>query len=1487
MRSTPTLLLLVVALFCRPARAQEAARIIEFNENKGQWDARARYGAHVATGAWLFAEQTGLTYALISGLPDHAPHRAGAKAASAAPAFNDQLPSHGLRVEFVQPEPTAALQAEDPAPGRQHYLRGNDPKRWASNVGTFHQLRYHAVWPGTDLVLHENAAHQLEYDLLLAPGASPARARLRYQGADALRLDPATGNLLVRTSAGQLTEQHPQAWQTDASGQRQPVACAFELRGNEVSFRVGKYDRRRPLVIDPVVKFASYTGSTVENWGFAGTSDAAGNLYTAGVVFELGYPTTTGAYQTSFNGSTDIALMKFNPGVSGPGARMWATHLGGSGLEFPHSLLVDSHGQLTLMGSTSSTDYPTSNGAVTRTFQGGSRIAPYGVGSAFVLTNGSDLVLTRLSASGGQMRASTYLGGTANDGLLDPAAPSPNLRYNYGDAFRGDLALDPQGNLYVASVTSSANFPGVATGQNYRGGLTDGLVTSLDSSLSRVRWTTLLGGSGADAAYSLQREDTGDLLVAGGTSSPNLAATGGSYKPVFDGAIDGFVSRISAGGILAQSTYLGTPSLDQAYFVRRNGSGQVYVLGQTLATTWPGQTAGVYGNAQGHQFIQQLAPDLGSAGFATVFGGGRNVPDISPTAFEVDCYGRLFIAGWGGGLDPNNGSTLGLDVTPNSLQPISDGMDFYLMQLSDGARALDYATFFGTSADDHVDGGTSRFDPQGNLYQAMCACNQGTGAGLPIPMGANYYSPINGSAHCNNAAFKFGFTTGSTPAGPDTLTICARAGAITLGGSPAGGTWTGPLVTGNVTSGYVFTPDTTRLGTFVLTYTSPLTGLCAGTSTRSITVLPQPRARMITPPATICLQPQGPPPATIPLQATPAGGVFVGTGVVNGSVPIFDPVLAGPGVHLIRYVIPGSATGGRCAALASVTFTVLGVRVLDPGPPLVVCANDPPQPLGGLPVGGTWTGPGVVMSSAGGYSFVPSVPLIGRHVLVYSFNGSPGCDGARDTLYVRVRPVGGSVSVPADTLLCAGGAPFRLRGGLPAGGTWSGPGVTGSLLTGFTFTPAPALAGAQSVIYTGMVIDTSQCPARAIRTINLTAGQVQLSAERTVMCPGAGPQQLSASPPGGSWTGPGVSGNPTAGYNFTPSTALIGQQTLSYTSPPSTNPNRCPGTGTLRMEVAAPPLVSIDSLPSQSFCAGVPPHGEVLTAQPAGGIFGGPGVVGNRFNPALAGPGRHVITYTIRFMTCTIVATTVAEVTQLTPIRLPADTVLCLDQTPFRLRAAPVGGTWSGPHVTAAGIFTPPASPGTSVLTYTLPGGCGTAPYRVTVPAQPTFVARWSAPDCAGTNLAPRLVRFEAAGPAAEQVQWDFGDGSTPANGAVVEHTYTTGGRYQPQAALPPATGAVGPCPRQVGLVPVEVQRAIIPNIITPNNDQQNDTFAPRVGGCPGRLQVFSRWGQKVFDSPVYHNEWGGEGLPAGIYYYLLGGNDGTTRVKGWVEIVR
>jgi len=1471
-----TVIRLLLFLFPALALAQEGAAPVEFIENRGQWEARARFSAQVGIGARLFAEAKGLTYTLTAGLPDH--HSpAGGELPKLAFATG-QVPAHALRVEFVGSNAAAVPVGERAAPGLRHFLHGAESARWAAGARSWKQLRYPKLWPGTDLVLKANDARQLEYDLELAPGADARHVRLRYHGAMSLWLDPDTGHLQVKTSVGQLTEQRPRAWQLDAAGRPQPVACAFRLRGTELGFELGQYDHGRPLVIDPVVQFASYTGSTVENWGFAATHDAAGNLYTAGVAFDPGYPTTTGAFQVSFNGSIDIAIMKFATRVSGPGARLWATYLGGSGLEFPHSLLVNSRGELLLLGSTSSANYPTTAGALSRSFQGGPSVSPYGTGSLFVMSTGADLVLTRLSASGGSLDASTYLGGSNTDGVLDPLAPAPRLRHNYGDAFRGDLALDPQGNVYLASVSSSADFPGLVPGA-FQGGSSDGVVACLDTSLSSVRWATPVGGSGADAAYSLQREEpAGTVLVAGGTTSSNLSGAAGGFQPFLGGEVDGFVARLSDAGAVLQSTYLGTPQFDQAYFVRLGPGGKPCVLGQSLGSYRT--TAGTYTNTGGRQFIQQLQPSLQAAGFATVFGSGRATTDISPTAFDIDCYGRLFLAGWGGGLDPNNGSTMGLPTTANALQSRTDGQDFYLMQLSDGAQALDYASFFGTSADDHVDGGSSRFDALGTLYQAVCACNQG-GAGIPIPSGANYYSAVNGSAHCNNAAFKFAYGPGSNPAGADSLVVCARAGNVRLGGSPAGGTWTGPGVSGNPVSGYFFVPDTLRLGWHQLTYTSP-PGACGGTSIRHINVVPQQRARISAPQTQFCLQTTGPAPALVPLTGTPAGGVFTGAGVAPGS-SFFDPVLAGPGNHTIRYELPG----GPCPAAAALVMRIKGLRVLNIDTAMTVCLNNPPVGLVSSPPGGVWTGPGVRGSTGQGYTFNPLIAGVGIHWLTYTLPGDADCPGATGRMRVIVRGVAGTAQAPADTALCFSGRPFRLTGGLPAGGRWVGAGVSGTLATGFVFTPSALVVGSNSLAYIGPVTNPNECPPVAYRTVNVTSPMVSLSAPASLFCPQDGPQPLTAVPDGGVWSGPGVSGSAATGYTFSPRLAGPGRSILSYSAPPPTNPAQCAASGRLELDVLVTPPVTIAAVPPIGICASSPPHGIVLTAQPPGGTFGGAGVIGNRFNAVAMGPGRHVVTYSYREpqLGCLIEASQTIEVFQLSPVRLPADTVLCAGQGPFRLRASPAGGAWTGPGVTATGLFTPSTMPGTTVLTYSLPDGCGSQTYRITVPPEPPLEVQWTATGCVDNHRAPRTLRFTASGPVADGVQWDFGDGSAPQTGAVVEHAYTGTGRFVPRAIRPGASS--GLCPAQIALPALEVQEAIVPNVFTPNADGKNDTFAPQVGGCPGRLQVFSRWGQQVYSQENYQGEWGGTGLSAGLYYFLLSPAGGASAVKGWVEIVR
>jgi hypothetical protein len=309
-----------------------------------------------------------------------------------------------------------------------------------------------------------------------------------------------------------------------------------------------------------------------------------------------------------------------------------------------------------------------------------------------------------------------------------------SVRVNYGDAFRSDVLLDDAGNVYVASATSSANFPGLGSGlgASYRGGTSDALVCKLTPSLDAVVWASLLGGTNTDAAYSVQRDRQGRVYVCGGSvqlnvNQPNnFPVTPGAYQPRFQGGgIDGFAARLSADGrTLEQATFIGTDNYDQAQFLQLDATGNVYLFGQTLGA-FP-LTPGLFGTADGSLFIQKLSPDLTTSLYSTAFGnraGARAGPTWCPRLFWLMIASGCTSAGGAAEtMTQGNwlgGSTTGLPVTSNAAQKTTDGSDFYLAQFAPGMTGLDYATFFGQQGGaEHVDGGTSRFDKRGIVYQA-------------------------------------------------------------------------------------------------------------------------------------------------------------------------------------------------------------------------------------------------------------------------------------------------------------------------------------------------------------------------------------------------------------------------------------------------------------------------------------------------------------------------------------------------------------------------------------------------------------------------------------------------------------------------------------------------------------------------------------------------------------------------------------------------
>ncbi len=715
--------------------------VLYFTENKNQWAKNIRYRAALDAGH-LFLEDDKFTYLLLDPTTGEQLH--DCKHTKGC-IVNDLLfDAHAFEIVFTGANKNALKTGDCPSPSYRNYFIGNDQTKWASNVQSYKEVWYQELYDGIDMLMYSTDAY-IKYDFRVAPNANVQQIEMAYNGVEELLIK--NGNLHVLNSVNNLVELAPYAYQY-INGKETAIACEFKIVENTVNFVFPNgYDATQELVIDPVLVFSTYSGSTADNWGFTATYDNDGHLYAGGAAFGFGYPTTLGAFQTSFaGGNTDISITKFTPDGSG---QIYATYIGGgNGSDLPHSLIVAPDGDLVILGTTSSSDYPTTSLAYDTSFNGGDATSA----SNISFNDGSDIVVTKLNALGNGLSGSTFFGGGKNDGLNEANI----LNYNYADEARGEVFIDAAGRIYIASCTRSTNLPVSANAlQLSLGGEQDGCVARFSSTLNTLQWCTYLGGSDNDAAYSVKIDNSGILYVCGGTSSSNFPTTSGLYSTYRGGSADGFLAKISANGDdLIASTFLGTNQYDQSFFVELDEDNSVYTVGQTEGSY--DITPGVYNNSNSGQYIHKLNNNINNTIFSTTFGRNDGDPDISPTAFLVDVCNRIYVSGWGGiiNADQPGSTTVGLETTPDAYQSSTDGNDFYFYVLEEDAVGLNYASFFGGDGGEHVDGGTSRFDKTGRIYQAVCA---GCGGSNSFPTSAGAWSNTNNASNCNVGSIKFSF----------------------------------------------------------------------------------------------------------------------------------------------------------------------------------------------------------------------------------------------------------------------------------------------------------------------------------------------------------------------------------------------------------------------------------------------------------------------------------------------------------------------------------------------------------------------------------------------------------------------------------------------------------------------------------------------------------------------------------------------------------
>ncbi|GAB3387806.1 DUF7948 domain-containing protein [Lysobacter fragariae] len=651
---------------------------LAFERNQGQTDAAVKFLAR-GPGYSLFLTPTEAVFSLQAAGNDASPHGLaprGAQATNAAPATVVRMALSGANAnpQFEGLQPQAA---------NSNYFTGADQAQWQRDVAQFGKVRARGVYPGIDVVYY-GKQRELEYDFVVAPGADPGRIGLTFNGPDALRLD-GKGNLVLATAHGDLLQHRPVAYQ-DIDGRRVAVEAAYRITaGKQVAIALGAYDRDHALVIDPVLSYSTYLGGTADDFATDIAVDGAGNMYVTGYTASTTFPTTT-PIQAANGGVADVFVTKINAAGT---ARVYSTYLGGDKFDAAYGIAVDGAGNAYITGTTASTGFPVKSAA---------QATLVGTSNAFVAkinAAGSELVYstyfgaksdfgTRIAVdASGNAYASGYtqggltfsgtpfqgtFGGTATvastDGYLvkfDAAGVRGWGTYLGGSAndFVEDVVLDASGNVYVAGFTSSPNFPTRNALQGTHGGNADAFLTKFTSAGAAV-YSTYFGGSSSEGAAAVGVDSAGNAYIAGQAYGNTLPLLN-SIQPQ-TGDWDGFVTKISANGqSLVYSTYLGGGDYDEVTDLVVGADGSATAVGMTSSTSFPTASPWQPGFSGGDDgFISRLNPQGTDFTWSSMIGG--LLSDVVLGATQ-DSAGQVYLAG----------RTLGQFPTATPLQATAGG----------------------------------------------------------------------------------------------------------------------------------------------------------------------------------------------------------------------------------------------------------------------------------------------------------------------------------------------------------------------------------------------------------------------------------------------------------------------------------------------------------------------------------------------------------------------------------------------------------------------------------------------------------------------------------------------------------------------------------------------------------------------------------------------------------------------------------------------
>lgn len=715
------------------------------------------------------------------------------------------LTAHGMVVktkqgavgmEFAGAAAAPAAQGLQAVSAPVHYWLGSKPL----TVPSYRSVHFADMYPGVGVTYYGHDG-QVEFDLKLAAHASPAAVQLAFRGASP-RLG-ADGSLAL---AHGVSLHAPLAYQL-INGRRHSVPVRYRLLpGQHVGLAVGAYDANRPLVVDPILAFASLLGGSAYNQANAVAIDGSGNGYIAGYTLSTDFPVQSafqatdapGSFSTSSN---DAFITEISPDGK---TLVYSTYLGGNGDDEATGIAVDSTGAAYVTGFTNSTNFPTT-----------AAVAPIQAANA----GGYDAFVTKFAAGGASLDYSTYLGGT-------------------GDDKAAAIAVDPQDEAFITGTTSSTDFPVSASApQKAMAGKTDAFVAGISAAGTSVLYATYLGGADVDNGNAIAVDQTGNVFVGGATASTNFPVTAGAKQSQIGGNFDGFIAMIPrAGTSVSWATYVGGSGADAINAITIDTADNVYVAGSTnssnLFCPFSSCSSSFAGN--GDAFVAKY----NSSGSQLVWGAYLGAaPSGVATAIAVDSTDDVYVAGYT--------SSASLPTTSNATQTTPGGaIDGFLAKLGpagpNSSNPFLFYSYLGGRENDAVNG--MGIDSNGDIELVGTTSSNN----FPVTSGA-FQTNLNSSTDAFVARYVvaaqgvFSPPAMGFPAQAPTVKSAAQTVTFTNGGELAlvikSITTTGPYSetdtcsannstlqpTQSCTISVVFTPTATgaQNGTLVVTDNSP------------------------------------------------------------------------------------------------------------------------------------------------------------------------------------------------------------------------------------------------------------------------------------------------------------------------------------------------------------------------------------------------------------------------------------------------------------------------------------------------------------------------------------------------------------------------------------------------------------------------------------------------------------------------------------------